>query len=280
MDFTALKTAIQNAVKLNGNEEITGDILQGVLLSMVSTLGDSAINDLVTAISNEVAARQNGDSTLSGYITTLQGAVNSINTKLAEGYVYVGIATTSTNPSTPSGKVFYIAVAAGTYTNFLDSSSQPLVLTQGINVLKYNGTAWIVEQVWGVDDAPTPSSTNLVKSGGVFDKVMTDGSAFDISAHFASGGSLATYADLNAALTALNALPAAYKKGGMSLKFVQSSDNKYVQYRLMVNTFSTTESDWQGVDEVPTAGSNNLVKSDGVAADLLKTQNNSTDSND
>lgn len=182
MDFTALKTAIQNAVKLNGNEEITGDILQGVLLSMVTTLGDSAINDLVTAISNEVTARQNADGTLQTNInneattrgnadTALQNAINAINTKLAEGCVYVGIATTSTNPSTPSGKVFYIAVTAGTYTNFLDSSSQPLVLTQGINILKYNGTEWSVEQIWGVDDEPTAGSNNLVKSGGVFNSI-------------------------------------------------------------------------------------------------------------
>ena len=250
-DFTALKTAIQNAIKQNGNEEITGAILQEVLLAVVSTLGDSAITDLVTALGNEVTARQNADSALGTRIddeeSARQNAINTINTKLAEGYLYVGIATTSTNPSTPSGKVFYIAVAAGTYTNFLNSSSQPLVLTQGINILKYNGTSWSVEQVWGVDDEPTAESNNLVKSGGVFDKVMTDGSAFDISAHFASGGSLATYADLNAALTALNTLSASYKRGGMSIKFVQSSDNKYVQYRLMADNWSIDEEDWQGI---------------------------------
>ena len=81
---------------------------------------------------------------------------------LAEGYVYAGIATAATAPGTPSGKVFYVATAAGTYTNF-----NSLVLTQGINVLKYNGTAWSVEQIWGVDDEPTAGSENLIKSGGV-----------------------------------------------------------------------------------------------------------------
>ena len=49
-DFTALKTAIQNAIKQNGNEEITGNILQDVLLAIVSTLGDGSINDLITAL--------------------------------------------------------------------------------------------------------------------------------------------------------------------------------------------------------------------------------------
>ena len=61
-----------------------------------------------------------------------------------------------------------------------------------------------------------------------------------------------------------NLIPIAVRCGGMSIRFVQSSDNKYIQYRLMSDAFSTTEGDWQGVDDVPTAGSNNLVKSSGV----------------
>jgi lysophospholipase L1-like esterase len=74
---------------------------------------------------------------------------------------------------------------------------------------------------------------------------------------------LATYADLSAALAAIPSND--YKKGGMSIKFVQSSDNKYVQYRLMSDTFNITPANWQGVDNKPTAGSDNLVKSGGVA---------------
>ena len=45
---------------------------------------------------------------------------------------------------------------------------------------------------------------------------------------------------------------------------VQNSSNKYVQYRLMSDTFNTTPSNWQGVDDEPVAGSDNLVKSGGV----------------
>lgn len=60
-------------------------------------------------------------------------------------------------------------------------------------------------------------------------------------------------------------IPTSVRHGGMSIRFVQSSDNKYVQYRLMANTFSTTVTDWQGVDDEPTTGSDNLVKSGGVA---------------
>ena len=35
----------------------------------------------------------------------------------------------------------------------------------------------------------------------------------------------------------------------MSIKFVQSSDNKYVQFRLKTTTFSTTVTDWEGMDD-------------------------------
>ena len=101
--------------------------------------------------------------------------------------------------------------------------------------------------------------------------VYTDSlGAFDLSKHNAVDGVLATYADLSAALTALNALDSKYKYGGMSFKFVLSSDNKYVQYRLMSDTFNTTPANWQGVDDTPTQGSENLVESGGVAKVLGK----------
>ena len=213
-DFSALKTSIQNYIKQNGNEEITGNLLQQILLSMVSTLGDSAINDLVTALNNEVSARQNADGTLQTNInneatargnadTGLQGLIDGITDNIENGYVYAGIATPSTTPA--SGKVFYLALTAGTYTNF-----GATVVPQGINILKYNGSAWSLDSFLGLDDAPTQGSNNLVKSGGVLDSIIKDGSAFDLSAY----NSGATYADLSAALTALTALPAACKKGG------------------------------------------------------------------
>ena len=91
------------------------------------------------------------------------------------------------------------------------------------------------------------------------------GEMFDISVY----NNNATYADLAAALGADGAnVPADIRRGGMSVKFVQSSDNKYVQFRYMSS--STTVADftnvdnWQGVDDVPTLGSNNMVKSSGV----------------
>lgn len=102
------------------------------------------------------------------------------------------------------------------------------------------------------------------------------GEVFDISAYHATGGTLATYANLLAALDSNNGggVPQSLRKGGMSIKFVQTSDNKYVQYRLMSDIFNTTPANWQGIDNEPTAGSNNLVKSGGVASSITKEHTN------
>lgn len=95
------------------------------------------------------------------------------------------------------------------------------------------------------------------------------GEVFDISAYHATGGTLQTYTDLADALTGTNGgVPSTLQKGGMSIKFVSSVDNKYVQYRLMSDTFNTTPANWQGVDDELTAGSNNLVKSGVVVNEI------------
>ena len=69
---------------------------------------------------------------------------------------------------------------------------------------------------------------------------------YDVSAN--NGG--ATFASLSALLSDENLsilIPIAVRCGGMSIRFVQSSDNKYVQFRLTTNTFSTNTKEWQGV---------------------------------
>ena len=98
-DFTALKTAIQTYIKQNGNEEITGEILQEILLSVVTTLGDGAINDLITALGNEVTARQQADGTLQQNITneaTARGNADTALQGLIDGITEISRTATST----------------------------------------------------------------------------------------------------------------------------------------------------------------------------------------
>lgn len=105
-------------------------------------------------------------------------------------------------------------------------------------------------------------------------KDVDQGAVFDVSAKYPTSGVDGgnTYT-LEGALAVLNAnLPANKKKGGMSIKFVQSSDNKYVQYRYMLEYANTTAgnqafldtANWQGVTNEVKAGSKDLAESGGV----------------
>lgn len=70
-----------------------------------------------------------------------KAAINAVvDTLIAGGFLYKGVATTGTNPGTPDANVFYIATAPGTYTNF-----GSLVVNDGeVAILKYNGS-WTKE---------------------------------------------------------------------------------------------------------------------------------------
>lgn len=142
---------------------------------------------------------------------------------------------------------------------FVNSSNQPVFyLRQASSTLAGLMTS---DEHNKLSDLPSNSELTQTLNGKVG---IVDNGAYDVTVH----NSNATFASLQALLNSENLstlIPADVRKGGMSIKFVQSSDNKYVQYRLMSNTFSTTESNWQGVDDVPIVGSKNLVESGGLA---------------
>ncbi len=94
-NYNNLKTTIDANIKQNGNQEITGPILNSVLNQMVNILGT--------------------------------------------GYQFAGIATLdpATDPGTPDAKVFYIANGKGTYTNF-----GGLEVTEDEVVVLYWDSAW------------------------------------------------------------------------------------------------------------------------------------------
>jgi hypothetical protein len=98
---------------------------------------------------------------------------------------------------------------------------------------------------------------------------LEGGVVFDISAYNLTNGQPTPYFDLAGALGTNGAnVPEPLRKGGMSVKFIQGTAqnpvNKYVQYRLMAQNFTTDVTQWQGVDDEPTAESKNLVESGGV----------------
>lgn len=134
-----------------------------------------------------------------------------------------------------------------------------------------------------VDSEPTSSSPNPVSSGGVkaglatkvnisdiVDNLATNDATkplsakqgkvlgeqvsqlgqeviYDVSAN--NGG--VTFASLSALLSDENLstlIPVAVRCGGMSIRFAQTSDNKYVQYMLIKNTWSILVRDWMKIN--------------------------------
>ena len=122
-----------------------------------------------------------------------------------------------------------------------------------------NGTtAWNLLPYMFSDDLdaqPTANSHKPVESGGtkaaIDAAILNNGKgAFDISVYKAVDGVLAKFDDLSQALGTNGAnVPAAARKPGMSVCFVQSSDNKYVQYRLMSDEFTKDITQWAIDDE-------------------------------
>ena len=197
-NWTTLKTAIANVIKTNGNQEITGQLLQNVLNNIVSSVGENS--------------------------------------------TFAGIATPATNPDVPDGPVFYIATTVGVYANF-DGVS---VADGEAVILQWNGGAW------------TKKTTRLATEQEII---------YDVSAR--NGG--VVFKSLSALLSSSNLstlIPTSVRHGGMSIRFIQgseqSSDNNYVQARLIAQSFTTNITKWQSVDEEPKVGSHNLVESGGV----------------
>ena len=65
--------------------------------------------------------------------------VKSDVTKLKEGAVYGGIASTITNPGTPEVKVFYLPIQVGTYTHFGGIE----IKESDVAFLYWDGTEWV-----------------------------------------------------------------------------------------------------------------------------------------
>ena len=66
---------------------------------------------------------------------------------------------------------------------------------------------------------------------------------YDVSYHN-SGTTFDSLSELLNAENLSTLIPIAVRCGGMSIRFVQSSDNKYVQYRLTADEWSTDTNDW------------------------------------
>ena len=177
---------------------------------------------------------QNGAQEITG--ENLNAVLNAMVTTLGAGYQFAGVATTATNPGTPDAKVFYIANGKGTYTNF-----GGLEVTEDDVVVLYYDTEWH-KVATGI--ASNEKLTEL-ESEVIYDVTANnDGAKFPSLSALLSSENLSTL------------IPTSVRHGGMSIRFVQSSDNKYVQFRLKTTSFSTNVLDWESVIELRNAINN------------------------
>lgn len=144
MDYEKLKEVIAKKIKENGREEITGPVLQMVLMAMVDSLGEvypqtytdeqkaqaranidalSDHNGVITkeklsaevqAILEDVPNKQNiSDATLATQAKTIVGAINELTNK--EGLLFLGIlGPNDPAPSNEPTKGYYLSFQAST----------------------------------------------------------------------------------------------------------------------------------------------------------------------
>lgn len=227
--------------------------IKGNATSACDTLGEAEA--LITA---EVSARVNAVST---EVTRAQAAETAI-LNLYQSLSQSAIEVVDTLPPTGEANKIYRLVGTTNYSDYMYNTDD---LTTPILMATYNNA---------IDNTPIANSANLVTSGGVAEALAL-GAVYDVSANNPTAGSNndGKWESISALLSDANLntlIPISVRKGGMSVKFVLSSDNKYVQYRLMSDSFNTTVVNWQGVDDKPTDGSDNLVKSGGVANKLAE----------
>ena len=193
-NYKSLQTTINANVKRNGNQEITGQILNSVLNAMVDTLGTGySFAGVATPATNPgtpdakvfYIANGKGSYTHFGELEVTEDDVvvlywdsswHKVSTGIASneklsklesriislenaGYQFVGVATVDTSPGTPEQKVFYMASMPGVYRNFNNLE----IVKNEIACLVYNN-GWTKQSVQII---------NSIKSIGLDDIVLS-----------------------------------------------------------------------------------------------------------
>lgn len=102
--------------------------------------------------------KNNSTQEITGQV--LQNVLNNIVSSIGENATFAGIATPTTNPGTPDGPVFYLAVQTGTYSNFSGIS----VGEEEVVILLWNGT-------WNKKTADLLKQSNLIAISSKIDNL-------------------------------------------------------------------------------------------------------------
>lgn len=248
-------------------------------VNVEKTRAEGAESTLTTNLGNEVTRATNAEEALDGRVDTLEEAVGtggSVDSRISAA---VAVETTRAQEAEADRYTKSETYNKTELNNMITTPNQEYVsvtataqTTAVTDVLPATGAADTTYRIGNWDGTQYNDSvfSEYAWNGSAYIKLSTKsqvGEVYDISANHAD----TKYADLAAALNGGANIPQSLQKGGMSVKFVQSSDNKYMQFRCMAQDFTTDITQWQGVDDKPTAGSDNLVKSGGVVNGINNT---------
>lgn len=192
-----------------------GSVDQRIAAAKSEVIGDAAsdyntLGKLEDKIQAEASARQDALTAETNRATTRENQIYDLVHTPEQHYVTVATYADLANIASPSDDTIYRVSSYNGKTSQVDNTVY--------SEYGYDGTNFVFL---------------CVKSQ--IDEV------YDISAHHSNN----TYVDLVAALDGGNNIPQELRRGGMSVKFVQSSDNKYIQYFLTKDEWSASEADWQ-----------------------------------
>ena len=249
---------------------------QSILNTMVAsanTITDiKASADTISAVTNDLDDRVTSlEGALAGQIADLSPSAYTVDDKPISGHT--GALVTSAGIfnaiSTATENVAYISadVSGITLTRDFDVQAdtvwnKPQTLTP--NQKKQARANIGLGAEGNIDLFPTSGSTNMVFSDGIYGAISAATalslSVYDVSANHRNSNNSNTFS----LSEAIALVPEAYHRGGIKLTFISDTTGRYVEWLNTASGWTTDEALWQGVDNEPIAGSENLVKSGGV----------------
>ena len=223
--------------------------------------------------------RPNDNQEITG--ENLQGVFNALVNSIAQGYLFAGVATPSTEPGTPDQNVVYLA-GAGSYSNFGAS----ITINNGcLGVFAFNGewTKDIVQIGGSIQGIPSVDIAQLNSLGTPTDQAYINPSVYtvttlhNLSSTVIKVGTLFVFSDAGRTVVTQILFSNYQVDGGGNISSPNTS--QITMYYRMYNIVQETWSAWTlyaggggggTIDPYPVSGSDNPVASNGVFEGLQK----------
>ena len=207
-NYSVLKAAIQNVIKQNGNNEITGNVLQSALLSLINSIGANyEYVGIATPSTNPGTPDQNvfylasasgtytnfGEATVnSGDIVVFKynGTWQKETIFQSSNFVKIQGILPASNLDTIKNSGIWLLVTNYTYENSPITSGYLRVSSIDVG----GGSTWILQEAYGISDNRLYKRSSM--SGGSFYSWQEVGKDYDLTQFLRVGGALGS-TDIN-----------------------------------------------------------------------------------